>query len=105
MKKLMISAMMMALVSVSVVSAGVRSMIDMYTVSTVTMEDEKVEIKPEDLPDAVKKTLASDAYKEWTVSKAYSVTTSEGKHFFEVDLLKGEEKATVKLDKDGKVLE
>ncbi len=58
---------------------------------------EKKDIKAEELPEAVKKTLAGDSYKGWEISKA-----SVAKDVYEVELKKGSETKTAKFDKDGK---
>ena len=71
------------------------------TVNTEIAQEEKVKIAKEDLPDAVKKALASDAYKAWEISEAYEYKAT---HTYEVELKNGDQKKTVKLDKDGKVL-
>lgn len=68
------------------------------------LQDEKKEVKVEELPDAVKATLASDEYKEWQAQKAYMVKPGTGAEYYEIELKKGEEAKTVKLDKDGKVV-
>lgn len=68
-------------------------------VKTENVLQEKTEIKADALPEAVKKTLAGDEYKGWEVSKAY-----EARGTYEVELKKGAETKTVKLDKDGKVV-
>jgi hypothetical protein len=68
-------------------------------VKTENAIQEKMEIKADALPEAVKKTLASDEYKGWEVSKAY-----DAKGTYEVELKKGAETKTVKFDKDGKVV-
>lgn len=65
-------------------------------------QDEKVKISNEELPEAVKTALQSESYKDWTISAAYYTKSTEQ---YEVELKKGEETKTVKLDKDGKVIE
>ncbi len=104
MKKLMILAVMFGVVSVASVQASTQ-VTNSQTPGYYLTSQEKVEIKAEDLPEAVRRTLTEDSYKDWTVSKAYSVTDDKGTHYYEVALVKGEETATVKLDKEGKVLE
>jgi hypothetical protein len=63
--------------------------------------DEKVKIKKEDLPEAVRTALAGNDYNGWEISEAYQYKEAGT---YEVELKKGEEKKTVKLDKDGKVI-
>lgn len=63
--------------------------------------DEKVKIKKEELPDAVKTALAGNDYKGWEISEAYMYKEAGT---YEVELKNGDQKKTVKLDKDGKVI-
>lgn len=69
----------------------------------VTMNDEKTVIKAEELPEAVKKTLAGDAYKGFAAVEAFLIKTGEVSHY-EVTLIKGEEKQVVKLNADGSIM-
>ena len=62
----------------------------------------KVAVRPEDLPEAVKSTLASDDYADWKVTNAYLVTRENSTQYFEVNLKKGEESLTVNIDKYGR---
>lgn len=60
-------------------------------------------VKPEELPEAVKQTLASDDYKGWTPSTLFLV--KGGTEYYEVTLTKeGSQANTVKIDKEGKKL-
>jgi hypothetical protein len=65
---------------------------------------DKVSVRPEDLPEAVKSTLAG-SYSEWKVSSAFLVTKEDNSQYYEVNIKKGEESATVNLDKYGKKLD
>jgi uncharacterized membrane protein YkoI len=67
----------------------------------VVKYDEKVKIKKEELPDAVKTALAGNDYKGWEIHEAYMWKESGN---YEVELKNGDQKKTVKLDKDGKVI-
>ena len=69
--------------------------------STSVVFDEKVKIKKEDLPDAVKSALAGNDYKGWEIAEAYMYKEAGT---YEIELKNGDEKKTVKLDKDGKVI-
>lgn len=66
-------------------------------------DNTKTAVKVDELPEAVKKTLASDAYKGWTASEAYLVKGE--KEYYEIILKKEAEVKTVKLNKDGIVVE
>ena len=60
---------------------------------------EKVKIKPEELPEAIKTTLKGDDYKGWTAYTAYHDTV---KNIYEVEIRKGSETKSLKFDADGK---
>lgn len=71
------------------------------TDGVVVNYDEKVKIKKEELPDAVRTALAGNDYKGWEISEAYMWKEAGT---YEVELKNGDQKKTVKLDKDGKVV-
>jgi len=65
------------------------------------VQDQRIEIKAEALPEAAKKTL-NDKFKGWTIAKAYEVVKAGNKEY-EVELTLNNETQTVKLDKEGNV--
>lgn len=99
MKKLFLSAAVLALASFTTVKA--------YTpyhniaISYQVNDDTKTPVKLEELPDAVKKVLASDAFKEWTPTEAFLVKTDKGVEYYEILVKKGEQTGSLKMDKDG----
>jgi ribosomal protein L21E len=64
--------------------------------------DEKVKIKVEELPDAIKTALASDSYKGWSADAAFYNKTKDS---YEVQVKKGTETKTLKFSKDGNIIE
>lgn len=72
------------------------------TQASVSQTDEKVKIKIEELPDAVKTALEGDSYKGWSADAAYYNKT---KDIYEVDVKKGTETKTLKFNKDGSIVE
>jgi hypothetical protein len=66
------------------------------------VEQTKVSVRPEDLPEAVKSALAGDGYADWKITNAYLVTRDNNAQYYEVNIKKGEETATLNLDKYGK---
>jgi len=60
-------------------------------------QGEKVKIKSEELPEAVKKSLEAQEYRGWMISSAYKAGDT-----YEVELKNGAETKTVKFNKDGK---
>lgn len=99
MKKLMLSMAFLAIAGTVTVYAN-----NTQDVAIVKFQDEKKPVKVEELPDAVKSTLAGDEYKEWMAEEAFHVKPATGSEHYEIKLKKGEESKTVKLDKDGKVV-
>jgi hypothetical protein len=71
--------------------------------TAVSAQDQQVEVAVENLPAAVRQTLSSDTYKDWTVSKAFHVTGAS-EHYV-IHLNAGERENKIKLDKDGNVVE
>lgn len=69
--------------------------------TTINTQEEKVKIKPEELPEAVQTAIKED-YQGWEISQAYKYTLKEN---FEVELKKETETKTVKFDKDGNVID
>lgn len=83
-------------------------------VSASFNNDERQAVKSEELPEGVKKTLASDAYKGWSVKEAALVSTPAAATatatdkaiapYYEVVLTNEKETKTVKFQKDGSLL-
>ncbi len=73
-------------------------------VSAMHQEDEsRLQIKPEELPEAVKKTLEEDKYKGWEISSVYWVKSKM--EYYEVLMVKETASKTFKFDKEGKAVE
>lgn len=108
MKKLIVSAFALTLISFASVEAQTAQKDAAHQHETTTSADtkksakeDKVVVKPEDLPEGVKKTIKSDDFTGWTVKKAFLVTEGDNKQYYELQVAKGSESARVKLDKDG----
>jgi hypothetical protein len=100
MKKVMF-AIMALVFSASVVGAATIQAFGVKT-SIITVDDQKVKIKPEELPDAVKTALKGQDYTGWEINSAYKFSESGT---YEVELKKAAETKTVKFDKDGKAID
>lgn len=70
----------------------------------VVGEQSKVAVRPEDLPEAVKSSLAG-SYSDWKVSSAYLVTRDDNSQYYEVNIKRAEETSTLNLDKYGKKID
>jgi hypothetical protein len=67
-----------------------------------TSTEDKTAVKLDELPEAVKATLASPSLKAWTVTEAFLVKTADGKEYYAINIKKEDEAGSVKLDKEGK---
>jgi hypothetical protein len=65
----------------------------------VTLQEDKVKIKMEELPQAARKTLSGDAYKGWTVGEVFRTKAGD----YEVELKKDDAIQVLKFDRAGKV--
>ncbi|MBB6500052.1 hypothetical protein [Pedobacter cryoconitis] len=66
---------------------------------------QKVPVKLEELPAPVTATLKADAYKDWTATTAFLVTAADKSQYYQIDVKKGTEKAFIKINKDGVVVQ
>jgi hypothetical protein len=64
--------------------------------------DAKIQIKPEELPEAIKKVI-TDKYNGWEISSAFWVKSKS--EYYEVSLKKETDTKLLKFDKDGKPIE
>lgn len=102
MKKLILSAAIVAIAGLTTVSASEVKIAN----PVVSVQDSvvKTPIKLEELPEAITTLLKTDPYKAWTPTAAFSVKDGQ-KEYFQVDVKKEEETASLKFDKDGKPVE
>lgn len=101
MKGLIISAIALTLVSFVSVEAST-SKISSFVEFVV---QSKVSVRPEDLPQPIKTTLASDVYAGWDITEAFIITKEDKTQYFEISLKKGSETTKINLDKDGRKVE
>ncbi len=64
--------------------------------------DQKMKIKTEELPDAIKQTLADQEYKGWIINAAYQDRKEEN---YEVELKNGADTQVVKFNSEGQRLD
>jgi len=98
MKKIIFSLVSLAMITMTQVEVS-------YAQSegtAINAKQEKVAVREEDLPEAVKTVLSGDSYAGWQVTSAFLITKADNSQFFEISIKKGEETATINLDKDGK---
>jgi hypothetical protein len=75
-------------------------------VAVVSVQDSvvKTPIQLTELPEAVITVLQTDPYKAWTPTAAFAVKDGD-KSYFQVDVKKEEETASLKFDAEGKPVE
>ena len=103
MKKLFVAAIV-AFAGFTAVEA--QASVNKVEVEMVSVKDSvvKTPIELSALPDAIKTVLQTDPYKAWTPTAAFSVKDGD-KSYFQVDVKKEEETASVKYDAEGKPVE
>lgn len=69
-------------------------------IAAADVVDADKEIKVSELPEAVKNALTSDAYKGWEAKKAW-IIEKDAKTLYQVEVVKGDETATLLFDKNG----
>lgn len=72
------------------------------TTAPAAKEEDKTTVNVEELPASIKKTLSGTNLKEWTPTEAYLIKEADGKEYYAINVKKGEETGSVKLDKEGK---
>lgn len=103
MKKIILSAAFLAFAGLTTVKAS--EIKTPVAVSLVQDSVTKTPVEVKDLPDAVKTTLSSEKYKEWIPTAAFLVTKADKSEYYQIDVKKQEETASLKIGKDGVVIE
>lgn len=103
MKKLILSAAILAFAGFSTIEAYAYH--PTIAISYNIQDTTKTPVKLEELPEAVKKVLASDEFKEWTPSAAFLVKTDKGAEYYQIDVKNGEKAGSLNVDKDGKAVQ
>lgn len=106
MKKMILSIATIAFISGSVFAQNVVTAppADNPQGAAVTKADpQKKQVTEGQLPDGIKKALTSDQYKEWKVASAWQVMEA-GNEYYVLEMAKGDEKTTLKLNKDGQAI-
>lgn len=102
MKKLIVSAVALTMISFASLQTSVAAEgRNTITENAAPAQQDKVAVKPENLPDGIKKTIKGEEFSGWKVTKAFLVTAEDKSQYYELQVAKGSESARVKLDKDG----
>jgi len=103
MKKIILSAAFLAFASITAVNAS-----EVKSPVAITVKQDsttKVPVELKDLPEAVKTTLQSEPVKAWTPVAAFLVTNADKTTYYQVDVKKDAETASIKIAEDGKVVQ
>lgn len=103
MKKIILSAAFLAFAGLTTVKANDSKVAVAATIQQDSVTKTPVEVK--DLPEAVKTTLSADKYKEWIPTATFLVTKADKSEYYQIDVKKQEETASLKIGKDGVVIE
>ena len=103
MRKLILSAASVAVLAFAGTTVKASTLNHTLTITQDSLI--KTAVKLEEIPDSVKATLKSEKVKDWTPAAAFLVKTKEGAEYYQIDLTKGEEKAFLRIDKDGKIVQ
>ncbi|TDE15432.1 hypothetical protein [Dyadobacter psychrotolerans] len=77
---------------------------DVPTFISQRTEEKRVEVKPDNLPEKVRKSVGYKTEFGWNILKAYLVTNDDKTQLYELYVQKADGETWMKLDKEGKVL-
>ena len=103
MKKIILSAAFLAVAGLASVKAS-----EIKTPITAAVYQDsttKAPVELKDLPAPVQATLKADTVKDWTPTAAFLVTNADKTSYYLINVKKGDETGSLKIDKDGKVVQ
>lgn len=104
MKKMILSLATVAFISGAAFAQNVQQAPPAdQAVQVESTQPAKQQVSEADLPDGVKNTLAADQYKEFKLQSAWRITEGQNEYYV-LEIANGDEKATLKLNKDGKAI-
>ena len=89
MKKLIVSAVALTLISFASVQATTPYNTNKESIITVNNIQEKVAVKPEELPDGIKKAIRGEEFTGWTVTSAFLITGPDKTQYYELNVKNG----------------
>jgi len=102
MKKLLTTTLILAIITLISVpfsfSAGSAADIELFV-------QDKVSVKPDELPEPIKASLVNGAYANWEITEAFLITKEDRIQYYEITVKNGSETAKINLDKDGRKVE
>ena len=102
MKKLILSAVIVAFTGLATVSASeIKNEMKLVTVQD---SSSKIPVPLKDLPDPVKATLTSEAFKDWTPIDAFWIKDATVE-FYQINGKQEEKVTSIKINKEGIIVE
>ncbi len=103
MKKIILSAAFLAVAGLTSVKASeIKNPIKIAVYQDSTT---KTPVELKDLPEPVKAVLKSDQAKDLTPVAAFLVTNADKTQYYQIDVKKGEETGSIKIDAEGKIIQ
>jgi hypothetical protein len=97
--------LLMAIVAISCIGrANAMHPVNSVRVYQFKQSQERVEVKPDDLPEKVKASVGHKTELAWTILKAYLITNQDQTQYYELYVQKPDGETWMKVDKQGKVL-
>lgn len=82
---------------------AISSELSMYAFIRQTSQ-ERVAVKPEDLPEKVRDAFNTKSYTDWEIEEAFLVTEDNGAQYYELSVRKADERSRIKITKEGQVM-
>lgn len=104
MKKLMITAAALMLLTYGASAQTEKTVKDNKATEEVQQQEERTKIERDQIPNAVKETLNQVEYKDFEIDSAYKIKKGD-RTYYEVVVTNGEKRSTFKFDEEGKKVE
>lgn len=104
MKRTIIALAALGAFSFTTIGANAQSSSSAQETATVFVQDQRKEIKYEELPDAVSTAFEESQYGQWEVSQVHEVS-AEQRTQYELTITDGTQSGTLTFDEDGNMLQ
>ncbi len=104
MKRSVIALVALATFSFTTIGAQATPNTYQQAATLILVQDQKKEIKYEDLPEAVKTSFEDSQFSTWEVSKVNEVSGA-GDTTYEITISDGTQEGTIRYDKEGNMIQ
>ena len=98
------SALTFALVASSVQDSTSSMLNRRFSIIVYAVNQDRVEIELKDVPEKVRTSVGDGTESGWKIYRAYLITNEDKSQYYELYVRKMEEETTLKVDKNGQVL-